>query len=94
MSVDPLLGPMGMPLPTAARLGLADADAAARFEQVRWARRAAIVTPTGGLVRAVDLGHARDAVPFGPDYRPIYSCAVCARRWPCPSARMEQEAMA
>lgn len=95
MSTDLLLGPMGTPLDDAARLGLADADAATCMEQVRWARHAAIVTPTGGLVRAVDTGHEPAPKPDVPGLGVLPTiCAVCHDDYPCPSARMEWEAMA
>lgn len=97
MSTDPLLGPMGTPLDDAARLGLADADAATRFEQVRWSRRAAVLTPTGGLVRAVDTGHrfgdimGRLRADGGiPDL--VAVCGTCGQEWPCPSRLLETEA--
>ncbi|WP_172193253.1 hypothetical protein [Actinomyces faecalis] len=94
MSTDPLLGPMGTPLDAVARQGLADGDAASCIEQVRWARHAAVLTPTGGLVRAVDTGHrpgdimGRLRADGGiPD--PVAVCGTCGQGWPCRSRRLE-----
>ena len=55
MSVDVILGRVGTRLPSDTGVLLADADAAATIEQVRWSRAACVVTPAGRLVRAVEL---------------------------------------
>lgn len=90
MSADPILGPMGADLDETVRECLADADAAQVFEQARWARRAAVLTPTGVLVRAVDLGHAPDRDRYvGDPCHGYHPCSVCGRVWPCPSRRLE-----
>lgn len=93
MSADPILGPMGTPLADAARACLADADAASVFEQARWARRAAVLTPTGGLVRAVDLGHAPGfaVTRYLPGEVQVTRrpCQVCGQGWPCSSSLLE-----
>lgn len=97
MSADLVLGPMGTPLPSDAGVLLADADAATTIEQVRWSRAACVITRgTGNLVRAVDTGHAPQYLgfPLPMDVKVAgATCSVCGQEWPCPSSRLETEAM-
>lgn len=95
MSADPILGPMGTELDGPAIRALCDADGAATFEQVRWARAACVITRAGWPLKAVDIGH--EAVIGGVPYRRMIPvgdavCEVCGKPWPCQSAVNELDA--
>lgn len=95
MSVDPILGPMGTPLPYTVGSVLADADAATTHEQMRWSRASCLVTPRGILVRAVDLGHTPQVagIPIPATLKVAgATCSVCGQDWPCVSSEEEQSA--
>lgn len=89
--MDAVIGPPGTAIDGTGRECLADADAATVYEAARWARRACLVTPSGRLVRIEDLGHRQ--APRRPMLCLEPPCVVCGGVWPCPSRRLEQEAM-